>query len=75
MFMSKEELNYIKGLYPVGSKIKIISMGEDINPIESGTVGVIKAIDDIGTLHCEFENGRSLGVIVGEDRFEIIDKE
>ena len=26
-------------------------------------------MDDIGTLHCDFDNGRSLGVVPGEDSF------
>lgn len=26
-------------------------------------------VDDIGTLHCDFDNGRHLGIVPGEDSF------
>ena len=29
----------------------------------------VKVVDDIGTVHCEFDSGRSLGLIDGEDDF------
>ena len=32
-------------------------------------------VDDIGTLHCSFDNGRSLGVVPGEDSFRKLTKE
>jgi hypothetical protein len=31
-------------------------------------------VDDIGTLHCTFDNGRTLGVIPGEDSFSVISR-
>ena len=47
-------------------------MGNDPNPVESGTRGTVRAVDDIGTLHCDFDNGRSLGVVPGEDSFRML---
>lgn len=44
-------------------------MGRDPNPVEDQTRGTVKVVDDIGTLHCSFDNGRSLGVVPGEDSF------
>jgi len=32
-------------------------------------------VDDIGTVHCNFDNGRRLGLIVGEDSFHVIQQE
>ena len=31
--------------------------------------------NDIGTLHCDFDNGRSLGVLWGVDNFTVIGQE
>ena len=39
------------------------------------TRGTVKAVDDIGTLHCAFDNGRSLGIVPGEDSFRRITDE
>ena len=41
-------------------------------PVESGTFGKVDHVDDIGTLHCIFDNGRTLGVIPGVDDFHVI---
>ena len=37
----------------------------------------VRVVDDIGTVHCDFDNGRYLGLIPGEDNFHAIpsDKE
>lgn len=48
------------------------SMGDDPRPIQSGTRGTVKVVDDIGTVHCEFDNGRNLGLIDGEDDFRAL---
>lgn len=34
----------------------------------------MNVVDDIGTLHCTFDNGRTLGVIPGEDSFSVISR-
>ena len=59
----------MKDNYPPGTRIVLLSMGDDPRPIEPNTRGTVKAVDDIGTLHCAFDNGRSLGVVPGEDSF------
>ena len=53
----------------------LLGMGNDPNPVESGTRGTVRAVDDIGTLHCDFDNGRSLGVVPGEDSFRMLTDE
>ena len=64
-----------KEAYPPGTRIMLLSMGNDPNPVESGTRGTVRAVDDIGTLHCDFDNGRSLGVVPGEDSFRMLTDE
>ena len=48
---------------------------EDLCPVESGTCGWVQFVDDAGTLHCKFDNGRMLGVIPDVDKFHIIEQE
>lgn len=55
--------------YPAGTRIQVLYMGDDPRPIESGTRGTVRVVDDMGTVHCDFDNGRSLGLIPGEDSF------
>lgn len=49
---------------------------EDKRPIPPGTEGTVDFVDDMGTVHMKWENGRTLGIIPNEDEFEVInDKE
>ena len=59
----------MKNNYPPGTRIMLLNMGEDPRPVEDNTRGTVMAVDDIGTLHCAFDNGRSLGLVPGEDSF------
>ena len=59
----------MKENYPPGTRIMLLQMGDDPRPVEAGTRGTVKAVDDMGTLHCNFDNGRSLGIVPGEDSF------
>ena len=64
-----------KEAYPPGTRIMLLGMGNDPNPVESSTRGTVRVVDDIGTLHCDFDNGRSLGVVPGEDSFRMLTDE
>lgn len=68
----RRKAEYLKKAYPLGTRIVLNSMGDDQRPIESGTRGTVKVVDDIGTVHCEFDNGRNLGLIDGEDDFRAL---
>lgn len=59
----------MKETYPPGTRIVLLSMENDPRPIEDNTRGTVMTVDDIGTLHCDFDNGRSLGIVPGEDSF------
>ena len=71
-FPERSEVLRIRSRYPAGTRIRLNRMGDDPRPIESGTEGTVQHVDDIGTVHCRFDNGRSLGLIVGEDDFSVI---
>ncbi len=67
-------LEKIKEEYPIGTIIEVINMQDDYNPIEKGTQGEIVKVDDAGTLHMKWDNGRTLGIVVGVDSFKVISK-
>lgn len=58
-----------KKLYPPGTRIELISMNEPYSPVSSGTRGTVKFVDSLGTIFPEWDNGRTLGVVPGEDSF------
>ena len=63
----RRQAQRMKENYPAGTRIMLLHMGADPNPVAP--------IDDIGTLHCDFDNGRSLGVVPGEDTFRTLTAE
>lgn len=58
-----------KGLYPKGTRILLLHMGNDPRPVEDDMRGTVIAVDDMFAVHCRFDNGRQLGIIPGEDSF------
>lgn len=53
-----------------GDQIRLLHM-TDAHPVEPGSIGVIDHIDDMGTLHTCWNNGRRLGVVMNLDYFEV----
>ena len=74
MYYNKENVERLRQRYPEGTRICVDSM-DDYCPIESGTCGTVEFVDDAGTLHCKFDNGRTLGVIPGVDDFHIVSED
>lgn len=69
MFVDEKMVERIKEKYPEGTRIVLDKMGDDPRPIPPGTKGTVVHVDDIGTVHCNFDNGRRLGLVPGEDSF------
>lgn len=66
-----EEVEKIKKLFPVGTRVRLIQM-DDSQAVPSGTLGTVDHIDDDGQLHMKWDNGRTLALIYGVDQFETI---
>lgn len=71
--MTPKTLESIKHRYPEGTRIELISMEDPYAPILPGTKGTVRFVDDMGTIHMKWDNGRTLGLIYGEDTFIIIE--
>ena len=72
MFVDEMLVKRMKDTYPPGTRVELDFMGDDPRPIAPGTKGTVRIVDDIGTVHCDFDNGRSLGLVPGEDAFHAI---
>ena len=69
MYIDRDLVQRTKDQYPPGTRIELEYMGDDPRPIAPGTKGTVRVVDDMGTVHCDFDNGRRLGLIPGEDAF------
>lgn len=71
----RRQAQRMKENYPAGTRIMLLHMGADPNPVAPNTKGTVAFVDDIGTVHCDFDNGRSLGMVPGEDTFRTLTAE
>ncbi len=69
--LSREEIIRLKKELP-GKRIRLIKDMNGIHPIPAGTEGTVKYVDDIGTMHMEWDTGSTLGLIYGEDEYIIV---
>lgn len=69
MDYERELVKRTKREYPEGTRVELISMDDPYSRIPAGTQGTVSHVDDIGTIHVDWDNGSSLGLIPEEDRF------
>jgi len=70
--MNKYEKQFaqrMKENYPPGTRLELQSMNDPYTKILPGTRGTVLCVDDIGTIHTRWDNGSSLGLVPGADRF------
>lgn len=69
--LSKGFLGRLRDAYPRGLRVVCDSM-EDPRPVPSGTVGTVLCVDDIGQIHVSWDNGSTLALLPGTDRYHVV---
>jgi hypothetical protein len=64
-------MNLVKNLR-VGQRVRAIQINDPYTRIKSGECGTIHFIDDLETIHVNWDSGSILGIIPEIDEFEII---
>lgn len=57
-----------------GMRIRMIHM-DDERPVDEGMEGTIRNVDDMGTIHVTWDDGRNLGVVPNVDEYELLPSE
>ncbi len=60
------QIKSLRESFPAGTRVELVRM-EDAQAPPIGTLGTVKAVDDIGTIHVAWDNGSGLGVVLGVD--------
>ena len=68
-YPTKEQVEQIRREYPVGTEIILQRMDDPYADIPPGTKGRVVYIDDLGQIGMSWQNGSSLSLIPGVDRF------
>lgn len=68
----KEQIKRLRDNFPAGCRVELIRMDDPQGP-PIGTLGTVVHVDDIGTIHVNWDNGSHLGVVYGEDDCRRID--
>lgn len=63
----------MKNHYLIGKRVIVNNMVNEPLPIPSGTIGTITNVG-FDVINVKWDNGRSLGLIVGEDDYEILEE-
>ena len=70
----REFAERMKRCYPAGTRIVCDFCTDAYNPIGSGEKGTVAHVDDLGTVHIDWDNGRRFGLVKGEDAFHAIEE-
>ena len=65
---------YARRNYPPGTRVRLLNMPNDPNPLPAGSCGTVMAVDDAGQLLMQWDNGRSLSLLPGVDSFEVLER-
>lgn len=68
---TEKELTALREKYPTGTIVKLISMN-DVQSPPVGTIGEVTLIDDMGSVHVNWQNGSTLALIPDIDSWEIL---
>lgn len=66
-FPSRAVLESLRRSYPEGTRVALVSMDDPYTKLQPGDQGTVIAVDDMGTVHIQWNNGSTLGAAYGLD--------
>ena len=65
-------VKFMQAQYPPDTRIRLNSMNDPYAPVAPGTEGIVDLVDDAGSIHMKWDNGRTLAIVPGEDSFTVL---
>lgn len=69
MLYDKARVEQAKKMYPPGTRIELAALCNDEPGMPPGLKGTVAGVDDQPALLVNWDNGRSLSLLIGEDQF------
>ena len=70
-FPDRKTVERISAQYPVGTRVRLLSMDDPHAP-PIGTEGTVLGVDDAGHIMMSWDSGGSLNLVYGVDRFQTV---
>ena len=70
-FPDRKTVERIRAQYPVGTRVRLLSMDDPQAP-PIGTEGTVIGVDDAGNIMMSWDSGGSLNLVYGVDRFQTV---
>ena len=67
----RKEIERLRKKYPEETRVRLFSM-TGVPQMQEGLTGTVRFVDDIGSIHVDWDNGSTLALIPDEDDFEIL---
>lgn len=64
--LDRGRIEVLRKQYPTGCNVVLVRM-DDTQAPPAGTKGTVLCVDDIGTIHVQWESGSTLGIVPGVD--------
>lgn len=58
----------------IGDTVELIRCTDPYTKLTPGLRGKVRLVDDVGTVHVNWENGSNLGLCPGEDQWKVVTK-
>ena len=72
--LRRETIEHLRKSFPRGCRVELLQMDDPQAP-PIGTLGTVIGVDDLGTIHVNWDNASGLGVAYGEDACRRIDND
>ena len=69
---SEPQVGLIREQYPCDTRIRLQEMNDPYSPVPAGMEGTVEHVDDVCQIHMKWDNGRTLALVPGVDRFAVV---
>lgn len=66
-FPKREIVEWVRQQYPTGCRVALVMMSDPHTDLKPGDEGSVTFVDDIATIHIQWDSGSNLGAAYGVD--------
>jgi hypothetical protein len=66
-YPSRAVVESLRRIYPEGTRVALVRMDDPYTKLQPGDQGTVIMVDDIGSVHIQWDNGSTLGAVYGAD--------